>query len=120
MPLPFFPSWPRASRTVQRLKAAGKQVIELEIGDSPFPSTPSAKQAGHDAITGDQSHYAPSLGLPVMRQAAADYVRYGTPEYKDAHALRERAASRVPAILRILAAERKVYMPMARNSTRPM
>jgi aspartate aminotransferase len=59
----------------KRLKAAGKQVIELEIGDSPFPSTPSAKQAGHDAITGDQSHYAPSLGLPVMRQAAADYVR---------------------------------------------
>lgn len=59
----------------KRLKAAGKQVIELEIGDSPFPSTPAAKQAGHDAITGDQSHYAPSLGLPVMRQAAADYVK---------------------------------------------
>jgi aspartate aminotransferase len=59
----------------KRLKAAGKQVIELEIGDSPFSSTPAAKQAGHDAITADQSHYAPSLGLPEMRRAAADYVR---------------------------------------------
>ncbi|MCE9607969.1 MAG: aminotransferase class I/II-fold pyridoxal phosphate-dependent enzyme [Planctomycetia bacterium] len=59
----------------KRLKAAGKQVIELEIGDSPFASTPAAKQAGHDAITQDQSHYAPSLGLPTMRAAAADYVR---------------------------------------------
>ena len=40
------------------------------------------------------------LGLARGVRAAADYVRYGTPEYKDAHALRERAASRVPAILR--------------------
>src|SRR5688500_18430626 len=59
----------------KRLKAAGKQVIELEIGDSPFPTTPAAKQAGHDAITADQSHYAPSLGIPEMRRAGADYVR---------------------------------------------
>ena len=34
----------------KQLKAAGKRVIELEIGDSPFPSTASAKQAGIDAI----------------------------------------------------------------------
>lgn len=59
----------------KKLKAAGKNVIELEIGDSPFPSTPAAKQAGHDAITNDQTHYAPSLGLPTMREAAAEYVR---------------------------------------------
>ena len=30
----------------KRLKAAGKDVIELEIGDSPFPSTAAAKRAG--------------------------------------------------------------------------
>jgi len=59
----------------KRLKAAGKKVIELEIGDSPFPSTPAAKQAGHDAINADQTHYAPSLGIPDLRRAAADYVR---------------------------------------------
>ena len=40
----------------KRLKAEGKNVIELEIGDSPFPSTPAAKQAGHDANTNDQTH----------------------------------------------------------------
>ena len=38
------------------------------------------------------------LGLARGVRAAADYVRYGTPEFKDAHALRERAAERVPAI----------------------
>ena len=30
----------------KQLKAAGKDVVELEIGDSPFPSTAHAKQAG--------------------------------------------------------------------------
>ena len=30
----------------KRLKAEGKDVIELQIGDSPFPSTASARAAG--------------------------------------------------------------------------
>src|SRR5688572_4492705 len=59
----------------KQLKASGKRVIELEIGDSPFPSTPSAKQAGVAAIEADQSHYCPSVGLPEFRQAAADLVK---------------------------------------------
>ena len=29
------------------LKAQGKDVVELEIGDSPFPTTPHAKAGGH-------------------------------------------------------------------------
>jgi len=39
------------------------------------------------------------LGLARAVRSAADYVRYATPDYRDAHALRERAAERVPAIL---------------------
>src|SRR5262245_20745563 len=58
----------------RRLKAAGKDVIELEIGDSPFPATAAAKRAGIAAIGADQSHYCPSAGLPELRQAAAEYV----------------------------------------------
>src|SRR6478609_6813596 len=34
----------------KRLKAAGKDVIELQIGDSPFPTTKSALAAGKKAI----------------------------------------------------------------------
>ncbi|HWA99243.1 MAG TPA: pyridoxal phosphate-dependent aminotransferase, partial [Pirellulales bacterium] len=56
------------------LKRAGKRVIELEIGDSPFPSTASAKRAGIEAIAADQSHYCPSVGLPALREAASRYV----------------------------------------------
>lgn len=58
----------------KRLKAAGKDVIELEIGDSPYPSTASAKKAGIEAIEQDQSHYCPSPGLPEFRQAAAEMM----------------------------------------------
>ena len=28
------------------LREKGKEIVELEIGDSPFPTTPHAKQAG--------------------------------------------------------------------------
>ena len=47
------------------LKAAGKDVVELEIGDSPFDSTAAARAGGMDAIKNNQSHYCPSPGLPT-------------------------------------------------------
>lgn len=59
----------------RRWKAQGKDVIELEIGDSPFPSSPSAVAAGIQAIRDDKCHYGPSAGLPEFREAAAAYLR---------------------------------------------
>lgn len=56
------------------LKAKGKDVVELEIGDSPFPSTPHAKAAGIASIEANQTGYGPSLGLPEFRAAAATLV----------------------------------------------
>ncbi|QDU81676.1 Putative N-acetyl-LL-diaminopimelate aminotransferase [Polystyrenella longa] len=57
------------------LKAEGKDVVELEIGDSPFESTASAKATGIEAINQNESHYCPSPGLPSFRKAAAKFVR---------------------------------------------
>lgn len=57
------------------LKAAGKDVVELEIGDSPFDSTASARSGGLAAIEDNQSHYCPSPGIPEFRDAAARFVR---------------------------------------------
>lgn len=59
----------------KQLKATGKDVVELEIGDSPFESTPSAKASGIDAIRDNQSHYCPSPGLPAFRDTAARFVQ---------------------------------------------
>jgi aspartate aminotransferase len=63
------------------LKAKGKDVVELEIGDSPFDSTASALSGGIDAIRANQTHYCPSPGIPEFREAAADFVRaeFGIP-----------------------------------------
>lgn len=63
------------------LKASGKDVVELEIGDSPFDSTAGARHGGIDAIENHQTHYCPSPGIPEFRQAAAEFVRteFGIP-----------------------------------------
>jgi aspartate aminotransferase len=63
------------------LKAQGKDVVELEIGDSPFDSTASAKTAGIEAIQKNVSHYCPSPGLPEFRETAAQFVKdeFGIP-----------------------------------------
>ena len=63
----------------RRLKAQGKDVIELQIGDSPFASTAGALKAGIAAINANQTHYCASLGLPSFRDVvAANYhVEYG-------------------------------------------
>lgn len=59
----------------KKLKAGGKDIIELQIGDSPFPSTKSALAAGTKAIADGQTHYCPSMGLPEFREVIAETVR---------------------------------------------
>ena len=56
------------------LSAAGKEVIELEIGDSPFATPDAAVEAGIQAIRDGRTTYGPSVGLPEFRAAAAAYV----------------------------------------------
>jgi aspartate aminotransferase len=58
----------------KRLKAQGKRVVELEIGDSPFETTATAKRAGIDAILANQTRYCASPGIPELRESAARYV----------------------------------------------
>ena len=75
---------PEAAFTVlasaRALKGKGKDIVELEIGDSPFPSTPHAKKAGIQAIEENETGYCPSLGLPDFRASVADQGLYQTRE----------------------------------------
>src|SRR5438093_1100038 len=59
----------------RRLEAAGKDVIELQIGDSPFPTTRHATAAGLKAIEGGATHYCPSPGVPSFRETVARNYR---------------------------------------------
>jgi len=65
----------------RKLAAQGKEVIELQIGDSPFPTPPAATAAGIHAIQTGQTHYCPSPGLTSFRETiAANYQReFGVP-----------------------------------------
>lgn len=57
----------------QKLQAGGKEVIFLQIGDSPFPTTSHAKQAAIDAVRNDQSHYCASRGVTSFRESIAKF-----------------------------------------------
>jgi aspartate aminotransferase len=65
----------------RRLKAQGKDVVELQIGDSPFPTPANARAAGIDAIQAHQSHYCPSHGLSEFRETIAQQysAEFGIP-----------------------------------------
>jgi aspartate aminotransferase len=65
----------------RKLKAAGKDVFELQIGDSPFPTPANARAAGIEAIQQNQSHYCASHGLPGFRETIARQYRaeFGVP-----------------------------------------
>ncbi len=58
----------------KRLKAEGKDVVELEIGDSPFATPTVAVDAAARAVREGHTRYGPSMGLPEYRSAAATYL----------------------------------------------
>jgi aspartate aminotransferase len=59
----------------RKLKAQGKDVIELQIGDSPYASAAHALDAGIQAIRDGQTHYCPSMGLMSFRETVAANYR---------------------------------------------
>ena len=91
------------------LKAAGKDVVELEIGDSPFDSTAAARAGGMEAIKNNQSHYCPSPGLPEFRAAAAEFVReeFGIPAEREQHRRRPRRQGVRAVLLRSVLESRR-------------
>jgi aspartate aminotransferase len=63
------------------LEARGIKVVHLEVGEPDFPTPPNIIAAAKGALDAGQTHYAPSAGLPVLREAVAEHVtgRYETP-----------------------------------------
>ena len=68
----------------RRLKSQGKDVIELQIGDSPYPTTSSALAAGKAALDAGHTRYAPSMGLPEFRAALKEALE-STPSLAVSH-----------------------------------
>ena len=58
-------------RRAQRLEAAGRDVIHLEVGEPDFATPPDVLAAGTAALAMGRTRYTESQGLPELRQAIA-------------------------------------------------
>ncbi|MFZ5919937.1 MAG: pyridoxal phosphate-dependent aminotransferase [Chloroflexota bacterium] len=56
---------------IAALRAAGRAILPLQVGDPDFGTPPSVLEAAVKAMEGGLTHYVPSRGLPDLRQAAA-------------------------------------------------
>jgi aspartate/methionine/tyrosine aminotransferase len=56
------------------LEAKGRDIVHLEIGEPDFDTPSNIVEAGVDALHKGWTHYGPSAGLPVLREAVAEEV----------------------------------------------
>lgn len=59
------------SARIREMRAAGRDVLDLGVGEPDFPAIAVAKAAAHAAIDGDRSHYTPTRGTAELREAVA-------------------------------------------------
>jgi aspartate aminotransferase len=60
------------TRKSRELKAQGKNVINLSIGEPDFDTPVCIKDAAKNAIDGNQTHYTPVAGTQELRKAIAE------------------------------------------------
>ena len=91
---------PSATMTVTQkardLKAKGRDVISLSVGEPDFDTPDNVKQAAIEAIKRGETKYPPVLGIPPLREAiAAKFSRENGLDYKASDTIvGDRAASR--------------------------
>jgi len=56
------------------LEAEGREIIHLQIGEPDFDTPAHIVEAGVKALRDGLTHYCPAPGLPVLREAAAEYL----------------------------------------------
>lgn len=62
----------RMAKLSRELKAQGKDIIDLSLGEPDFDTPMHIKEAAKDAIDNNFSHYTPVSGYPELRQAIAE------------------------------------------------
>ena len=63
------------TRISRELKAQGKDIITLSIGEPDFNTPAAIKKAGKEAIDNNRTHYPPVAGFMELRQAIADKLK---------------------------------------------
>jgi aspartate aminotransferase len=62
----------RISAIAKGLNASGLDVIDLSVGEPDFDTPKHIVEAGCNSIKGGETHYAPTAGIPELRQAIAE------------------------------------------------
>ena len=57
------------------MEQQGRDIIHLEVGEPDFNTPQPILDAGIEALKEGDIHYTPSLGLPELRQAIADFYQ---------------------------------------------
>ena len=63
------------SRKARELKAAGRDIISLSLGEPDFDTPDAIKAAGIEAIENNFTHYPPVPGYADVRQAICDKLK---------------------------------------------
>ncbi len=56
------------------MERRGRDIIHLEIGDTDFDTPSSIVEEAYAQLKSGQTHYCPSAGLPVLREAACAWL----------------------------------------------
>lgn len=65
-----------AAAKAKALKAQGKAILSLTVGEPDFSTPVTIQQAAVAAITsGKASYYTPTAGIPELRQAVVEYLQ---------------------------------------------
>lgn len=56
------------------LEAQGRNIVHLEIGEPDFDTPQNIKDAAVKALRDGQTHYGPSAGQPILREAIAESI----------------------------------------------
>jgi len=59
---------------VAKLRAAGRDIVSLGIGDPDFDTPPNIREAAKRSLDAGRTHYTPSAGIPELREAIAAYL----------------------------------------------
>ncbi len=70
------------SSLASRLEADGVDVVDLSVGEPDFDTPELIKAAGREAITSGETKYAPSTGIPPLREAIAERLQTNGLPYK--------------------------------------
>jgi aspartate aminotransferase len=73
------------SNLASELEADGVDVVDLSVGEPDFPTPENVVQAGKEALDAGHTGYAPSNGIPALKEAiveklAADGLSHSTDE----------------------------------------